>query len=108
MRLSREDCERIALDRLDHEFLPSLKRHFPHFDDYPSEWKRALIDIAWNVGTVGILRFHKLVIACEEGNGPAAAKEAHTREIRDDGTVSEHAQMRNTWRASMFQAKYVT
>lgn len=107
MRLDLADVENIAEERLQDEFLPALRRHFPHFDAYPTGWQRALVDVAWNVGANGIGSFHKLIIACEEGDGVNAGREAHTRETRADGSISQHARDRNAWRASMFEAKYV-
>lgn len=103
MRIGAAACRRITEDRLRDEFLPALRRHFPHFDDYAEGWQRALIDVIWNVGVGGILKFGHLAVACESGDGKSAGLEAHARETRADGSHSPHAAARNRWRASMFE-----
>jgi GH24 family phage-related lysozyme (muramidase) len=93
LRLSDEVVREIATSRLENEFLPGLRREFPHFDDYPSSAQRALVDMAYNLGVGGLGHFHKLRASCEAGDWAQAATECHRRTCRAE---------RNDWTQALF------
>ena len=91
---------RLALDRLDREFLRHLRQLFPRFDGYPIPAQRALVDMAYNLG-VGKLaqKFPAFVAACRDGDFSLAAAECERsscRQERNDATrelLQEAAQL---------------
>jgi GH24 family phage-related lysozyme (muramidase) len=93
LRLSTNVVRDLALGRLDREFLPGLRRQFPHFDSYPAPAQRALVDMIYSMGEGGIARYHNLRAVCEAGDWTAAAGECH----RKDGRNS-----RNAWTSNQF------
>jgi GH24 family phage-related lysozyme (muramidase) len=82
--LSQAKLEQLAATRLEHEFLPGLRRLCPHFDGYPPAAQRALVDMAYNLGVGGLGKFEKLVAACERGDFAAAAGACHRRSSREE------------------------
>jgi len=74
----------MAAARLQHEFLPGIRRLCPGFDGYPQPAQSALVDMAYNLGVGGLARFSKMLNACEGGDFAAASAECHRRTCRDD------------------------
>ena len=74
----------LAAARLQHEFLPGIRRLCPGFDGYPQPAQRALVDMAYNLGVGGLGRFTNMLRACERGDFAAAGAECHRRSCRDD------------------------
>jgi GH24 family phage-related lysozyme (muramidase) len=77
--------EKLALARLQKEFLGGLRRIFPSFDQYPMPAQRALVDMAYNLGVGKLERnFPKLVDACRAGDFDVAAAESRRTSSRAD------------------------
>ena len=53
-----------------------LDTAIPAFDKYPAHVKRALVNMAFQMGIGGVLRFRKMLAAIAEGNYTKAAIEA--------------------------------
>ena len=66
MYLLRNDIKRIYKE---------LKKELPYFADLDSERQYALIDMAFNLGVYGLLRFKKMLKAIEKGDFKTASKE---------------------------------
>lgn len=82
--LSEAKLEQLAAIRLEREFLPGLRRLFPHFDGYPPAAQRALVDMAYNLGVGGLGKFENLIAACERGDFRTAADECNRRSSRPE------------------------
>ena len=66
MYLLRNDIKSVYRD---------LKRYLPFFKELDEERQYALIDMAFNLGVVGLLRFQKMLTAIACGNYEQAADE---------------------------------
>jgi GH24 family phage-related lysozyme (muramidase) len=81
---------KLAIDRLQGEFLPKLKALFPGFDSCPVPAQRALVDMAYNLGVDGLKKkFPSFVAAWRDGDFALAAKESErssSRAERNDAT----------------------
>jgi GH24 family phage-related lysozyme (muramidase) len=64
----------LATRRLERELLPALRRLCPRFDDFPLPARRALVDMAFNLGARAMRRFHNLIAACNRRDFAAAAE----------------------------------
>lgn len=53
-----------------------LNTSLPAFNKYPERVKRALVNMAFQMGIGGVLRFRKMIAALNAGNYKQAAKEA--------------------------------
>jgi GH24 family phage-related lysozyme (muramidase) len=84
---------RLTEHRIIGEFVPGLRGIFSDFDGYPLPARRALLDLAYNLGVHGVSKFTHLIAACESGNWHTAAEECSTKNGRVD---------RNEWRSAMF------
>lgn len=93
LRLPEATVRELAVERLDREFLPALRRQFAGFDEYPASAQRALVDMIYNLGPRGLSRFENLRAACEAGDWARAAEEC--------GRSSSRAE-RNEWTRSLF------
>jgi GH24 family phage-related lysozyme (muramidase) len=67
----------LATARVEREFLPGLRRLFPHFDGYPLPAQRALVDMAYTLGLGGLGKFRNLAAACGRGDFTTAADHCH-------------------------------
>lgn len=85
------DLLKIEVDK----FEKSLKAHFKGYDSYPVPAKRALLDMAYNLGIDGLLKFKKLKKAVEKQKWKEAANDSHRI-----GPSEE----RNQWTHDMFMA----
>jgi len=65
IRLPTGVAEKVAQRRLDEEFLPGLRLQFPGFDGYPDGPRRAIVDMAWSLGLLGLSAFTNLRQACD-------------------------------------------
>jgi GH24 family phage-related lysozyme (muramidase) len=93
LRLPDEVVYSLAASRLQREFLPGVRRAFPHFDQYPSPAQRAIVDMAYNLGVKGISKFKSLRAACEAGDWQLAARESRRSTSRPE---------RNEWTRQLF------
>lgn len=55
----------------------------PKWNSYPDCVQAALFDMAFNLGVAGLLKFKKLIAACDAANWEAAAGECHRRGIAE-------------------------
>lgn len=70
-----------------------LTQNFTGYRNYPAPAKRALLDMAYNLGIDGLLKFKKLKAAVEAGNWAGAAAESYRNGPSKD---------RNDWTRQMF------
>jgi GH24 family phage-related lysozyme (muramidase) len=75
------------------EFEKKLEDNFEGYKAYPNTAKRALLDMIYNLGLAGLLKFKKLKKAVESGNWMEAAKECHRNGLSEE---------RNNWTRDMF------
>lgn len=75
------------------KFEQQLKKNFKDYDKYPAPARRALLDMAYNLGIDGLLKFKKLKAAAEKGDWKTAAAECHRNGPSDD---------RNDWTKARF------
>ena len=54
----------LASTRIERDFLPGLHRLCPNFDRYPLPARRALVDMAYDLGLRELAKFRNLVTAC--------------------------------------------
>lgn len=91
--LQTADIDNLAKTRLSKEFLPGLVSIFPNFDTLPIGPKRALVDMAWNLGIHGLKGFPTMIHAVQAQDWATAAVQCHRSTCRAD---------RNAWTAAMF------
>jgi hypothetical protein len=70
-----------------------LRRQFPQFDSWPDGVQAALVDMEFNLGLEGLLKFHKLMAALEAEDWTVCSLECHRRGISEE---------RNKWTATLF------
>lgn len=75
------------------KFEQGLKVNFAGYDAYPAPAKRALMDMVYNLGLEGLLKFKNLKKAAESGSWAVAARECERR---------GPSQARNDWTRDMF------
>lgn len=93
LRLSLDFVANLVGQRLETEFLPGIQRLCPGFDGFPLSARRALVDMAYNLGVHGLAKFPVMLAACNSGDWATAAKQCHRATCRDT---------RNAWTAQMF------
>lgn len=94
LTLSDEDVSALAVQRLQDEFLPGLRRTFDGFDDYPLPARECLVDLEYNLGVKGLSKFSHLIAACETGDFVAASRSCSVKTSRPE---------RNAWRQAKFE-----
>ena len=72
----------LAATRVQREVLPGLRRLCPNFDRYPLPARRALVDLAYDLGLRGLAKFRNLMAACKRGDFATAAEHCHRRTTR--------------------------
>ena len=72
----------LAAARIERDLLPGLRRLCRHFDRYPLPARRALVDMAYDLGLGGLAKFRNLVRACERGDFATASEHCHRRATR--------------------------
>lgn len=93
LRLTEAFAIELAEQRLEEDFLPGIKRLMHDFEEYPLPARRALVDMAYNLGVGGLAHFHNMISACLERDWATAAKECHRSTSRES---------RNAWTSQMF------
>jgi hypothetical protein len=73
----------LAIGRIEREVLPGLRRLCSGFDRYPLPARRALVDMACDVGLAGFARFRNLIAACARHDFVTAANHCHRRGGRE-------------------------
>lgn len=84
-KLDMAEAEMDALlDKRLNQFAAELKQHFPDFDDYPLLVQYALMDMAFNLGTTGLVqKFPKFCEAIRQRDWAEAANQSKRRGISD-------------------------
>ncbi len=72
----------LAATRVRRELLPGLRRLCPNFDRYPLPARRALVDMAYDLGLGELAKFRNLTAACKRGDFATAAEHCHRRTTR--------------------------
>lgn len=65
-------------------FSLQLNRQLAGWEEYPEPAQEALFDMAYNLGVAGLLKYHKMLDACAEGDWVTAAAESHRNGIPDN------------------------
>jgi len=73
----------LAIKRVDRTVLPGLRRLCPDFDRCPLPARRALVDMAFDLGLAALSRFRNLITACATGDFATAANHCHRRGSRE-------------------------
>ena len=93
LRLTQAFVAELVGQRLEAEFYPGLLRLCPGFDAFPLPARRALVDMAYNLGVGGLEKFPHLLAACNAGDWAEAARQCHRSSCRES---------RNLWCAQCF------
>lgn len=104
LRLDPAFCRRRLAYRLHSEFLPAIEKQCPQFAGFPTQAKLVLVDIAYNVGTVGFAAFQQLIVDCNAGHFANAAEQVHTQKDGEDPRNPETWGTRNMWRHDTMRA----
>jgi GH24 family phage-related lysozyme (muramidase) len=91
--LPDQEIDRLLQERLT-TFEDQLKKNFAGYETYPEPAQRALIDMIYNLGLGGLLKFTKLKMAVEKHDWKVAATECKRHGISDD---------RNNWTQKLFE-----
>lgn len=73
----------LAIARIERDVLPGLRRLCPDFDRYPLSARRAVVDMACDLGLAGLARFRTLIAACGQRDFATAANHCHRRGGRE-------------------------
>jgi hypothetical protein len=73
----------LAITQVERNVLPGLRRLCPHFDRHPLPARRALVDMAFDLGLAALSRFHNLIAACAARDFATAANHCHRRGGRE-------------------------
>lgn len=70
--ITRDEAEQLAISRLSQTYI-HLNNSWPPYDRQPMEVQSALLDMAYQLGVVGVLKFHATLRALEAGDYRLAA-----------------------------------
>jgi GH24 family phage-related lysozyme (muramidase) len=93
LRLALDYVKSLVSTRLANEFIPGIVRLCPQFSTFPLPARRALVDMAYNLGVHGLGMFPHMLAACNAGDWAMAAGQCHRSSCRDT---------RNAWTAQCF------
>ena len=93
LRLTTEFVRDLVASRLANDFLPGIVRLCSGFAGFPQPARRALVDMAYNLGVHGLGMFPHMLAACNAGDWEMAAGQCHRSSCRDS---------RNAWTAQCF------
>lgn len=82
LRLRSADIDALLLSELN-TFEGRLRGIFPNYDAFPSEAQEALLDMIFNLGPSGFLRFNRLISAVRNQDWFLAAAESRRNGIPD-------------------------
>lgn len=94
IRLPVDVAESLACELLASTFLPGVAKLCPGVEGFPLPARRALVDLAYNLGVGGLARFPAMLAACNAGNWLAASEQCHRLGVN---------QARNDWTAQCFR-----
>lgn len=80
--------------RIDTEFLPGLKKIFSGWSSFPAPAKRALLNMAYNLGLKGLKKIQNLISRMEKSEWDKAADTCSGKGIPDE---------RNEWTKARFR-----
>ena len=87
------DGDALLLAKLD-ALNDALVKEVPNFESLPDPWRMALLDMAYNLGSSGLLHgYPRMLAAVQAGDGQTAAVESHRNGIGD---------ARNAWTKQQF------
>lgn len=66
------------------KFTGLIAAALPNWNTYPDGVQAALFDMAYNLGVGGLLKFHKLIAACDAADWATAANQCHRLGIGED------------------------
>lgn len=92
-RLPLSEAQALVAQRLELEFIPGIRQLCHDFDAWPLPARKAIVDMAYNLGIGGLAKFHNLISACQNQDWAAAAHECHRSTSRDS---------RNAWTMTQF------
>lgn len=87
-------CWSLLKKRIDGEFLPLLKKLFSGWSSFPTPAKRALLDMAYNLGPKRLKKFDTLIGHAKKGEWEKAADACLRKKIPDE---------RNEWTQARFR-----
>ena len=93
LRLTLDFVVGLVEQRLEAESIPGIQELCPSFDEFPLPARRALVDMAYNLGVHGLSHFNLMLTACNARDWATAARQCHRSTCRDS---------RNDWTAQMF------
>ena len=67
----------LAIARIERDVLPRLRRLCRNFDSYPLAARRALVEMAGDLGLSALAKFHMLIAACSQRDFSTAAEHCH-------------------------------
>lgn len=91
--LPEELCWSLLKQRIDDEFLPGLRTIFPGWSTLATPAKRALLDMAYNLGLAGLRKFKTLIAHVEKSDWEKASGACSRKGIPD---------ARNEWTRARF------
>lgn len=94
LNLPADVCWAMLKTRIDHEYIPGLKRAYKDWDQYPLPAKRALLDMAYNLGLKGLSKFKTM-----NGHVDKLAWDKAADACERKGIPKE----RNSWTRARFQ-----
>ena len=87
-RFSELNLPESAIDQLLNDdistFTTALRKSLPNFDSYPDPAQDALFDMAYNLGSAGLLKYQNLLAACNAADWDRAANESFRHGISDE------------------------
>lgn len=92
LRLTLDFVIGLVEKRLTGEFIPGIQNLCPGFDNFPQPARRAIVDMAYNLGVHGLSSFPRFLSACNAGDWETASRQCHRATSRDS---------RNDWTAQM-------
>jgi GH24 family phage-related lysozyme (muramidase) len=81
-RLSDDAIDQLAADDIQ-RFTSLLEANFPQWNSYPEPVQEALFDMGYNLGIVGLNKFHMMLAAVNAGDWQTAAQQCHRIGISD-------------------------
>lgn len=97
--LPEDICWSLLKKRIDDEFIPGLKKIFPDWTLLPTPVKRALLDMAYNLGLTGLKKFKTLITHVKKQDWVKAAKRCKRKGIPTE---------RNEWTEARFEEASAT
>jgi GH24 family phage-related lysozyme (muramidase) len=81
-RMVSVDIDALLLNDIE-RFASQLAAALPKWASYPEPAQEALFDMAYNLGLAGLLKFHQMLAAADNGQWATAAAQCHRMGIPD-------------------------